>query len=93
MNIPVIGYDIFDLLVNFWDKQINNPEEFYKELKKLKNTKEEYEKIKNILKNTGIKKMVMMENLKDENKKSLPSTDILIEMFKNKEWIDRKKLK
>ena len=56
LSIPVIGYDIFDLLVNFWDKQINNPEEFYKELKKIKNTKEEYEKIKNILKEHWNKK-------------------------------------
>lgn len=50
LGIDVVGYDIFDLLVNYWDKQVNNPEELYKKLKDLNPTKEEYERIKNILK-------------------------------------------
>jgi DNA adenine methylase len=27
LNISVIGHDIFDLLVNFWNVQIKNPKE------------------------------------------------------------------
>ena len=42
LNIEVIGYDIFDLLVNYWNVQLNNPEILYEELKKLKISKEDY---------------------------------------------------
>lgn len=50
LGIEVIGYDIFDLLVNYWNVQINKPEQLYNNLISLKNTKEEYEIIKNKLK-------------------------------------------
>lgn len=50
LGINVIGYDIFDILVNFWDQQINNSKNLYKELLKLKPAKKEYERVKNILK-------------------------------------------
>lgn len=50
LNISVIAYDIFDLLVNFWQNIVKNPITMYEKLSQLKNTKEEYEKIKNILK-------------------------------------------
>lgn len=50
LGIPVIAYDIFDLLVNYWQNQIKYPEELYKVLSKFSPTKENYEKIKNILK-------------------------------------------
>lgn len=50
LGVEVVAYDIFDLLVNFWDKQINNPLGLYEKLKEIKPTKEEYERIKNILK-------------------------------------------
>ena len=35
LGFNVIGYDIFDILVNFWNQIINNPIEFSNELKKL----------------------------------------------------------
>lgn len=51
LGINVIAYDIFDLLVNYWQQQIDNPHKLYEKLIQLKPTKEEYENIKNILKN------------------------------------------
>src|SRR3989344_5161619 len=32
LNIPVIGYDIFDILIDYWNVQLNNPEGLYKKL-------------------------------------------------------------
>jgi hypothetical protein len=42
LNISVIDCDIFDLLVNFRNVQINNPIELANRLKKFEPTKEEY---------------------------------------------------
>jgi DNA adenine methylase len=50
LKIPVIGYDIFELLVNYWQVQIKQPQELYEKLKTFPNTKEYYAKIKDILK-------------------------------------------
>ena len=50
MGMEVIAYDIFDLLVNYWNQQIHHPEELYNELSKLQPTKEEYTRVKEILK-------------------------------------------
>lgn len=50
LNKKVIAYDIFDLLVNYWQIQIEKPQELANELEKLKNTKEEYEIVKDKLK-------------------------------------------
>lgn len=66
--IEVIGYDIFDLLVNYWNYQINNPEKLYNELLKFKPTKEEYENIKNELKKTWDKKLGSNNYLDNEKK-------------------------
>ena len=63
LNIEVVAYDIFDLLVNYWQIQIEKPEELYKELIKLKNTKEEYENVKNILKSVWNKKDGLNNNI------------------------------
>lgn len=62
LEIEVIGYDIFDLLVNYWQIQISTPNELYKNLIKLKNTKEEYENVKDILKKVWNKKDGLLEN-------------------------------
>jgi site-specific DNA-adenine methylase len=36
LNISgIVGYDIFDLLVNFWNVRINNPKELANSLKNL----------------------------------------------------------
>lgn len=42
LDFQVIGYDIFDMLVNFWNVLIYNKEEFINELFKFKITKEEF---------------------------------------------------
>ncbi len=50
LNIPVISFDIFDILVNYWDIQINYPKELYNKLKEFYPTKSEYYKQKKVLK-------------------------------------------
>lgn len=50
LGIEVIGFDIFDILVNYWQVQINYPQELYLELKKLKPDRETYNKVKEELK-------------------------------------------
>ena len=44
LDIEVIGYDIFDILCNYWKFQIGKPEILYKELQKLKPDKRTFEK-------------------------------------------------
>jgi len=50
LGIGVIGFEIFDILVNYWKVQIENPYELYEELFKLKPTKETYNWVKEELK-------------------------------------------
>ncbi len=50
LGIEVIGFDIFDILMNYWKFQIEKPFLLYEELKKLKPDKRTYQKIKEILK-------------------------------------------
>ncbi len=46
LGIDVIGFEIFDILVNYWKVQIENPHELYQELIKLKPTKKVYNWVK-----------------------------------------------
>jgi len=46
IGIPVIAYDIFDILVNYWQIQITKPREIYEVLKQLKPNHETYTRIK-----------------------------------------------
>jgi len=62
LDIEVIGYDIFDILCNYWKYQIENPKLLYEELKKLKPNKEEFEKIRKIL-NKVWKKEIKLDSL------------------------------
>jgi DNA adenine methylase len=50
LGIEVKGFDIFDILVNYWKIQIEKPEDLYQELVKLKPTKETYKLVKQELK-------------------------------------------
>jgi len=50
LGIDVIGFEIFDILVNYWKVQIETPYELYEELVKLKPTKETYNWVKEELK-------------------------------------------
>jgi len=45
----VIGYDLFDVLVNFWNVLLNNKTELAEKLKEIVPTSEEYSRIKEIL--------------------------------------------
>ena len=57
LDLEVIGYDIFDILCNYWKFQIEKPEILYKQLKKLKPNKKTFEKIRLILNNVWKKKI------------------------------------
>ena len=49
LDIPVYGFDIFDALINFWSVLLSRPNDLANRLRELKPTKEEYEKVKEIL--------------------------------------------
>ena len=51
LDIQVIGYDIFGMLINFWNVLINNKEGFIKELKKFNITSEEFTYNRHVLLN------------------------------------------
>jgi DNA adenine methylase len=50
IGIPVIAYDIFDILVNYWQIQITKPKDLYDLLKQLKPNHETYSHVKQELK-------------------------------------------
>lgn len=50
LGLEVIGYDIFDILINYWHYQIKEPKKLAKNLENFQITKEEYSKVKEILK-------------------------------------------
>jgi len=56
IRIPVIAYDIFDILVNYWQIQIIKPQEIYKILKQLKPNHETYTQVKQELRDYWIGK-------------------------------------
>lgn len=62
LDLEVRGYEIFDILCNYWKYQIEQPKLLYEELKKLKPTKEEFERIRKIL-NQVWKKEVTLDPL------------------------------
>jgi len=62
LDLEVKGYEIFDILCNYWKFQIEKPNLLYEELKKLKPTKEEFERIRKIL-NKVWKKKVKLDSL------------------------------
>lgn len=57
LGIEVIGYDIFDILCNYWRFQIEKPKLLYIKLKELKPNKETFEKIRLILNDVWKKKV------------------------------------
>lgn len=63
LEIPVIGYDIFDILMNYWHYQIKQPKQLAKKLESFKPTKEEYSRVREIMKKhwKGIKKIKGLE--------------------------------
>lgn len=51
LDIKVIGYDIFNMLANFWNVLINNKDEFIEHLSKFKITEEEFTYNRHVLLN------------------------------------------
>ena len=49
LGIPVVGYDVFDILVNYWKHQLENPQRLYDILKGLEPSKEQYDEVKDTL--------------------------------------------
>ncbi len=49
LNKQVIGYDIFDVLVNFWQQLLNNPNGLADKMSEIKPDQKEYNRIKEIL--------------------------------------------
>jgi DNA adenine methylase len=49
LNKEVIGYDIFDVLVNFWQQLLENPKDLADKLSQISPTDKEYRRIKEIL--------------------------------------------
>ena len=60
LGLNVVGYDIFDILCNYWNFQIKKPEILFKRLNKLKPTFSEFERIRKIL-NKVWKKEIKLE--------------------------------
>jgi DNA adenine methylase len=50
LGIEILGFEVFDILVNYWKIQIERPNDLYEELAKLKPTKEIYKCVKQELK-------------------------------------------
>jgi len=50
LGLEIIGFDIFDMLVNYWQQQLANPQELYNYLKNYKPTREGFAEVKTIMK-------------------------------------------
>jgi DNA adenine methylase len=61
LGLEVKGFDIFDMLVNYWQQQISNPEEMYQYLKKYTPNKEGFLEIKKIMKEQWDKKTGLLK--------------------------------
>jgi len=59
LGLEVKGYEIFDILCNYWKFQIEQPKLLYEKLKELKPTKEQFEKIRLILNDVWKKKITL----------------------------------
>jgi DNA adenine methylase len=50
LDLPVMGYDIFDILINYWDVQLKHPKKLYELLSEFEPTREEFKRVKERLK-------------------------------------------
>jgi len=76
LGIKIIGYDIFDMLTNFWNVLIHNKSDFIKELKKFKVTQEEFTYNRHVLLNYWEKIKPEDLNYKTKNKLELKTEDL-----------------
>jgi len=63
LDLPMIGYDIFDILTNYWDVQLNEPGALYQELLKFEPNRETFKAVKERMKEhwTGKEKLCRLE--------------------------------
>ncbi|PKP56823.1 MAG: restriction endonuclease [Candidatus Altiarchaeales archaeon HGW-Altiarchaeales-1] len=59
LGVEIIGFDIFEILAKYWNVQIKYPDILYDKLKELKPTKENYNKVKEILKKHWLKEITL----------------------------------
>ncbi len=59
LDLEVVGYDVFDILCNYWKFQIEQPKLLYENLKKLKPNKEEFERIRKVLNKVWKKEIIL----------------------------------
>ena len=59
LGIEVLGFDIFDILVNYWQIQIEEPGKLYRKLLSLRPAKEQYKEVKVRLKSHWEKKITL----------------------------------
>ena len=69
LDLEVKGFDIFDMLVNYWQQQFSKPEMMNKYLQNYKPTKEGFLEVKNIMKEQWDKKTGQI--IKDRSIKNL----------------------
>ena len=50
LGLPVLGYEIFDILVNYWQVQLSNPQILYEKLLKFKPDRQGFKEVKDRLK-------------------------------------------
>ena len=85
LDLEVIGYDIFDILVNYWKCQINHPMELYEKLKKFDPTQETYNEVKNKLEDHWDKTTKTFEEWKKGCKRCKRYKNISLEEMET-EW-------
>jgi len=73
LHFEIIGYDVFEILTNFWDVLINNKHAFIEELKKFNINEEEFTKNRHILLSYWEK--IKPTDLKYATKKKVELTD------------------
>ena len=78
LNIEVIGYDIFGLLVNFWNVLIHNKSEFIQELKKFNIDETEFTYNRHVLLNYWEKIKPKDLEYKTKNKVKLLEDDLTL---------------
>ena len=76
LGIQVIGYDIFNMLTNFWNVLIHNKEEFLNELRNFEITEEEFTYNRHVLLNYWEKIKPIDLNYKTKNKVILKTEDL-----------------
>ncbi len=59
LDLDVIAFDIFDILINYWKFQIEQPKLLYEKLKELKPDQETYDQVRVILKDHWEKKKIL----------------------------------